>query len=879
MPENDKKYAAGQKRRAAGKDDDEKKKDPADKGEKPEKPEKAEKPKKPAGGAIRAREGSSAGGAAQPAKEDDLEQHEIPENLPILPVRNMVLYPWVMVPILVGRGKSVRLIDDVLLKSKVIGLVAQRDAEKEDPTPDDLFKVGTAGVILKMLKFPDGSLRVLIQGMKRFKVKEFTESEPYFKAKVDLLEDDITDDKELQALVQNLRTQFQKLIEHSPVIPAEVQITAMNITAPGKLADFVATHLNIELAEMQGLLETLQVKERLQKVTVLLTRELEVLELGSKIQNQIKDEMESKQRDYYLREQLKAIKKELGEGDGDNQEIEEFREKIKKAKMSAEVEKEANAELDRMSRMHPDAAEYTVSRTYLDWLTALPWQRGTDDHLDIKKAREQLDADHYDLDKVKERILEYLAVRKLKSDMKGPSLCFVGPPGVGKTSLGKSIAKSLGRKFERIALGGIRDEAEIRGHRRTYIGSLPGRVIRAIRKCDSNNPVIILDEIDKVGTDFRGDPSSALLEVLDPEQNNTFTDHYLDVPFDLSKVMFIATSNLMDPIPPALRDRMEVLEIPGYTDFDKLQIAKNYLVPKQTVEHGLTLDMLSVEDAALQKLIKDYTREAGVRNLEREVASVCRKIAKKVAEGDTAKHVIKEDDIPKLLGPEKYFAEIAERTDRPGVAIGLAWTAVGGDILFIEATKMRGKKSFRITGQLGEVMKESAEAALSYVRSKSRELRLEDDFFENLDMHVHIPAGAIPKDGPSAGVTLATAIASLLTDTPVKSNVAMTGELTLRGKVLPVGGIKEKVLAAHRAGITEVILPTRCKKDLEDVPNEIREQLKFHYVDDVDEVIRLALGLPMTPLIPPEPKDKAIAAAADDKTKPVVRKKGELPAA
>ena len=840
------------KKIAAGKDDDEKKKKP----EEPAKEEKEKPAKKPSGGSIRAREGSSAGGAAQPAKEDDLEHHEIPEILPILPVRNMVLYPWVMVPILVGRGKSVRLIDDVLLRSKVIGLVAQRDAEKEDPTPDDLFKVGTAGVILKMLKFPDGSLRVLIQGMKRFKVENFTESEPYFKAKVQLLEDDISDDKELQALVQNLRTQFQKLIEHSPVIPAEVQITAMNITQPGKLADFVATHLNIELAEMQGLLETLDVKSRLQKVTVLLTRELEVLELGSKIQNQIKDEMEQKQRDYYLREQLKAIKKELGEGEGDNQEIEEFRDKIKKAKMPPDVEKEANAELDRMSRMHPDAAEYTVSRTYLDWLCALPWAKGTEDHLDIKEARAILDADHYDLDKVKDRVLEYLAVRKLKSDMKGPILCFLGPPGVGKTSLGKSIAKSLGRKFERIALGGIRDEAEIRGHRRTYIGSLPGRVIRAIRKVESNNPVIILDEIDKVGTDFRGDPSSALLEVLDPEQNNTFTDHYLDVPFDLSKVMFIATANLMDPIPPALKDRMEILEVPGYTDHDKLQIAKNYLVPKQTTEHGLTKDQLVITDKALQKLIKDYTREAGVRNLEREVASVCRKIAKKVAEGENGPHTVDEEDVPKLLGPEKYFAEIAERTDRPGVAIGLAWTAVGGDILFIEATKMKGKKSFRITGQLGEVMKESAEAALSWVRSKALDLELVEDFFENLDLHVHIPAGAIPKDGPSAGVTLATALASLLTGRPVKSDVAMTGEITLRGKVLPVGGIKEKVLAAHRAGVKEVILPDRNKKDLDDVPEDVRKVMTFHFVSDVDEVLKIAL----------EPKGGASAPTPEPKT-------------
>ena len=786
--------------------------------------------------------------------DEQVEDIEIPTDLPVLPVRNMVLYPWVMVPILVGRGKSVRLIDDVLTKSKIIGLVAQKDADTEDPTDDDLFSFGTAGVILKMLKFPDGSLRVLIQGLRRFRVREFTATEPYFRANVELLDDLLEKDSELEALVHNLRQQFQKLIEHSPIIPAEVQITAMNISDAGKLADFVATHLNIELADMQALIETLSVKERLKKVTVLLTRELEVLELGSKIQNSIKEEMDQKQREYYLREQLKAIKKELGEDGGEAGEVDEFRELIRKAKMPDEVEKEALKELDRMGRMHPDAAEYTVSRTYLDWLTALPWQRSTQDRLDIAEAKVILDEDHFGLDKVKERILEYLAVLKLKRDLKGPILCFVGPPGVGKTSLGKSIARALGRKFKRISLGGIRDEAEIRGHRRTYIGSLPGRIIRTLRQLESNNPVILLDEVDKIGTDFRGDPSSALLEVLDPEQNNTFTDHYLDVPFDLSRTMFIATANILDPIPAPLRDRMEVLELPGYTSKEKLSIARKYLVPKQITNHGLTPQQFTITDEALDLVITGYTREAGVRNLEREVASLCRKVAKKVAEGTSSGETIDVEQVTVLLGSERYFGETSERTDRPGVAIGLAWTPVGGDILFIEATKMKGKKSFKVTGQLGDVMRESAEAALSYVRSRAVDLKIDEDFFENMDIHIHIPAGGIPKDGPSAGVTLATALASLLTGVPVRHDVAMTGEITLRGRILPVGGIKEKVLAAHRAGVKELLIPERNEKDLEDVPEEVRSELKFHFVRDIDQVWRIALGLSLGSTTVSKPK-------------------------
>jgi len=775
-------------------------------------------------------------------KEDkEIDKGEIPGEVPILPLRDTVIYPFMVSPLFVARKKSIKLIDDVLLGNRILGLVAQKKAEIENPTPDDLYEYGTVATVLKMLKFPDGSIRVLVQGLSRMKILKYTQEEPYFKAKIRPLEDIIEKSTELEALARNISIQFQKVVSLVPQLPEELQVVVVNMTHPGKLADLVASNLNLSLEEKQTILETLDVKTRLEKLTVYLTRELEVLEIGSKIQSQVQTELSKSQREYFLREQLKAIQKELGEADERTMEINELREKIKAAKMPEQAEKEAYRELDRLAKMPPGAAEYTVARTYLDWLVSLPWSVSTEDNLDIAQAKKVLDEDHYNLEKVKERILEYLAVRKLKKDMKGPILCFVGPPGVGKTSLGKSIARALGRKFCRISLGGVRDEAEIRGHRRTYIGALPGRIIQGLRNAGSNNPVFMIDEVDKIGADFRGDPSSALLEVLDPEQNNSFSDHYLDVPFDLSKVMFITTANLLDPIPPALRDRMEVLELPGYTEEEKVKIAQQYLIPKQLNEHGLNKDQLSFEEEAIKKIIREYTREAGLRNLEREIAAICRRVAKEVAEGKTEKRLITADSISEFLGPIKFFSEVAERTEEPGVATGVAWTPAGGDILFVESTKMKGKKGLTLTGHLGDVMRESAQAALSYIRSKASELGIQEDFFEKYDLHIHVPAGAIPKDGPSAGVTIATSLLSLLTERPVRSDIAMTGEITLRGKVLPVGGIKEKILAAKRAGIKKVIMPKKNEKDLEEVPKSARDEMEFYFVENLDQVFELAL--------------------------------------
>jgi len=767
---------------------------------------------------------------------------EIPEELPILPVRNTVLYPSMVLPLMVARGRSVKLVDNVLTGNRMLGVVAQRDPAVEDPEAKDLYQKGSAGIILKMLKFPDESIRVLVRGMRRVEIKEILGKEPYFRAKVEVLESHLDSGVKVEALVQNIRQQFSKLIESSPILPRETQVAAQNIDDPGMLADFVATNLNLKLEDMQSMLEELDVAKRLEKVAHLLNREIQVLELGSKIQDEIKSQIDQSQREYYLRQQMKAIKKELGEDDASSREMEELQKRIAEAGMPDEAMKEAKKELDRLSRMHPESAEYTVARTYLDWLCELPWSKSTDDNLDIKDARKILDEDHYGLDKPKERILEYLAVRKLKDDMKGPILSFVGPPGVGKTSLGRSIARAMGRNFERMSLGGVRDEAEIRGHRRTYVGALPGRIIRAMRKTGSNNPLIMLDEVDKLGADFRGDPTSALLEVLDPEQNYSFTDHYLDLPFDLSKVLFITTANLLDPIPGPLRDRMEVLELPGYIVEEKLEIAKRHLIPKQLEAHGVTTDHIEFTDKAVARIVEEYTREAGVRQLEREIANICRKIAMRVATGEEGKVVVGPDDLHQFLGAQKFFSELAERTDIPGVAIGLAWTAVGGEVLFIEATKMSGGKKLNITGKLGDVMNESAHAAFSFIRSRATDLGINEDFFDKYDIHVHVPAGAIPKDGPSAGITLATAIASLLTDKPVVSDLAMTGEITLRGKVLPVGGVKEKVLAAARVGISRVVLPNRNEKDLEDIPPEVLEKLEVLFVENMDEVLKLALG-------------------------------------
>jgi ATP-dependent Lon protease len=798
----------------------------------------------------------------------DRDLTEIPEELPILPVRNTVLYPSMVLPLMVARGRSVKLVDNVLNGNRLLGVVAQRDPAIEDPEAKDLYQYGSAGIILKMLKFPDESIRVLVRGMRRIQIKEVLSKEPYFHAKVEVMESRPGPSVEVEALVQNIRRQFSKLIENSPILPRETQVAAQNIDDPGMLADFVATNLNLKLKDMQTMLEMLDVNQRLEKVAQLLNREIQVLELGSKIQDEIKSQIDQSQREYYLRQQMKAIKKELGEDDASSREIEEMQKRITESGMPDESMKEARKELDRLSRMHPESAEYTVARTYLDWLCELPWSKSTKDNLDIQGARDILDEDHYGLDKPKERILEYLAVRKLKEDMKGPILSFVGPPGVGKTSLGRSIARAMGRKFERMSLGGVRDEAEIRGHRRTYVGALPGRIIRALRKTGSNNPLIMLDEVDKLGADFRGDPTSALLEVLDPEQNYSFTDHYLDLPFDLSKVLFITTANLLDPIPGPLRDRMEVLELPGYIVEEKLEIAKRHLIHKQLDAHGITADHIEFTDKAITTIVEEYTREAGVRQLEREIANVCRKIAMRVATGEEGKVTVKPEELHKFLGAQKFFSELAERTDIPGVAIGLAWTAVGGEVLFIEATKMFGGKKLNITGKLGDVMNESAHAAFSFIRSRATDLGIRENFFDKYDIHVHVPAGAIPKDGPSAGITLATAIASLLTEKPVVSDLAMTGEITLRGKILPVGGIKEKVLAAARVGISRVVLPARNEKDLEDIPPEVMEKLQVLFVENMDDVLKLALGEKKEPrkeakkIEPPKPKTSLPPSAA-----------------
>lgn len=767
-------------------------------------------------------------------------RYDIPERLPILPVRNIVLFPMLSMPMMIGRKKSIRLIDDVLTGNRFVGIVAQKDPDIEDPKEEDLYRVGCVGIVLKMMKFPDGQMRTLIQGISRIKIDEILSSEPYFTAKISQIKEVYENTAEIQKKIDELKRDFNFLVEHSPLIQKDIVSSIASSDDPSFLVDIIAINLNLKLAELQQILEEENVNKRIDIVLGHLRREIELIEIGTKIQDDVRKQIDRSQREYYLREQLKAIKKELGDDDSE-QEIQEFREKLSRLNLPEEVRKEAERELSRMEKMHPESAEYTVSRTYLDWICELPWNISTEDNLDIENVKKILDEDHYGLEKVKDRIIEYLAVRRLKADMRGPILCFVGPPGVGKTSLGRSIARAMGRKFERLSLGGIRDEAEIRGHRRTYVGALPGRIIRALRKVGSNNPIIMLDEVDKLGMDFRGDPASALLEVLDPEQNFSFTDHYLDVPFDLSKVLFITTANLIDPIPPPLLDRMEIIEIPGYIVEEKLMIAKKHLIPKQVKENGLTEDLISFTDEAIIKVISSYTREAGVRNLERVIASVCRKVARNVAMGNREKVVVDEKRLVELLGPEKYYSELIERTDIPGVAIGLAWTPVGGEILFIEATRMKGSKGFSLTGKLGEVMSESAQAALAYIRANASRFGIKEDFFEKGDIHVHIPAGAIPKDGPSAGITIATAIVSLLTGKLVRSDTAMTGEITLRGKVLPVGGIKEKVLAAARMGISRIILPKNNESDLADIPENIRSKLTFIPVSTMEEVLTNAI--------------------------------------
>ena len=783
---------------------------------------------------------------------------EIPDTLPILPLRNSVLFPGSIIPIDVGRRKSVRLVEDAIAKERpVIGILTQKDARTEDPASGDLYLVGCAARILKVIKLAKDNFSVILQGVSRFEVTGFDGAEPFLSAKVRPVPDPTSSDVELDALVMNLKDIAKRVVKLMDAVPKEAGALVDSVTEPGHLADLITANLELEVSEKQDVLETFDIKTRTRKVLQFLSRQLEVLKVRERINTQVQEEMGRNQREYVLRQQLKAIKEELGELDDGGGDLDEFGEKILKAKMPEEAEKVAKKQLDRLKGMQPSSAEYTVTRTYLEWLVELPWSISTEDHIELKEVRRCLDEDHYDLDKVKKRIVEYMAVRKLKDDKKGPILCLVGPPGVGKTSLGRSVARAIGRKFGRISLGGVRDEAEIRGHRRTYVGSLPGRIVQGIKKAGTNNPVFVLDEIDKLGHDFRGDPSSALLEVLDPEQNSTFSDHYLEVTFDLSKVMFIATANQLDPIPWALRDRLEIIELPGYTRQEKKQIARAFLVPKQLDEHGLGATdpaagkRCEITDEAVLEIVDSYTREAGVRNLEREIGSVCRGVAVKVAEGNASEHeVVGVDQVHEYLGPIKFVSEVADRTSEPGVCTGLAWTAVGGDILFIEATRMPGKGKLTLTGQLGDVMKESVTAALSVVRTRAAAFGLDaGNFLENVDLHVHVPAGSVPKDGPSAGVTMYTALVSLLTGVPVRPDVAMTGEITLRGNVLQIGGLKEKLLAAHRAGIKRVIIPERNVKDLVDVPEEVKSEIEIHAVKRMDEVLALALKDPPQSII------------------------------
>jgi len=767
---------------------------------------------------------------------------KVSEVLPILPVIDLTLFPRMVLPLVVHGEESQALVDEAMGKDRRIGILVSKKKELNTyPKPEDLYGVGTLALILKMARPDEKGTQLLVQGIGRFRIKEYVSDKPYLRARIETIPEPTTKDIEVDAMTSNLGGLFQRVLKLSPYLPDELGALARSLDDGGMLADLIASSLNISKEEKQKILDTQDIKERLKEVTRLINRELQVLELGQKIQSQVKQDLDKTQREFYLRQQLKAIKDELGEKDESKVEVEEYRAKIAEKKLPEEAKKEAERELERLGRMHPSSSEYTVASTYLDWLTVLPWNESTEDILDIKAARKVLDEDHYNLEKVKKRIIEYLAVRKLKPDSKGPILCFAGPPGTGKTSLGRSIARALGRKFVRISLGGVRDEAEIRGHRRTYVGALPGRIIQRIRRAESNNPVFMLDEIDKVGTDFRGDPSSALLEVLDPEQNFSFSDHYLDVPFDLSKVMFITTANILDTIPPALRDRMEVLDLLGYTQEEKVKIAQRYLIPRQLEAHGLTTEQLSFTVGAIRGIISGYTREAGLRNLEREIAAISRGVASKVAEGAKGPAHVKVRDLHKFLGPVRFRSEMSERISVPGVAAGLAWTQAGGALLFVEATKMKGNHGLTLTGQLGDVMKESATAALSFIRSHAKELGIPESFYDNQDIHIHVPAGAIPKDGPSAGVTMLTALASLLTDKTVASDLAMSGEITLRGQVLPVGGIKEKVLAAHRTGIKRLILPKWNEKDLEDVPKKVRKATQFHFVDTMDEVLKVAL--------------------------------------
>ena len=775
-----------------------------------------------------------------------IKQANIPESLPLLPIKDAVLFPNMVIPILVKTEGFIPMLEQVMEKDRLVVMAMMGDEDKAALEAGNFSRVGTVASVVKMSKGEEGTV-VVVQGLSRAVITGIVSREPHHVVTIKKVQEQEKTGMRVEALKSNLVKVFKELVSLSPYLPDELLNVVHHISDPGTLADIIASYLNVEGRKRQTILETLDVEERLEKLTVFLNEEFEVSRMGQQIQNQVQKGIDKNQREYYLREQLKAIQKELGVTDQEPSEINELKEKLEKKNLPEAAHKVASKEIEKLSKMNPSSSEYTVTTNYLDWLLALPWSESTGDTLDIKKAERVLNKQHYDLQKVKKRVLEYLAVRKLNPNHKGPILCLVGPPGTGKTSLGRSIAEAIGRKFVRISLGGVRDEAEIRGHRRTYVGALPGRIIHGLRKAGSNNPIFMLDEVDKIGNDFRGDPASALLEVLDPEQNFSFSDHYLEVEFDLSKVMFITTANQLDTIPRPLLDRMEVLELPGYTEEEKVEIARKFLIPRQIKEHGLDPERVHITLSAIKRIIREYTREAGVRNLEREIGGICRSLARKTAEGKTGKVSVRAGKVPGHIGLPKFSSEILERTGVPGVATGMAWTPAGGDILFVEATMMPGQKSLVLTGQLGDVMKESAQAALSYVRSKAKTLGISEDFFADHDLHIHVPAGAIPKDGPSAGVTILTALASLLTCRPIKSDVAMTGEVTLRGAVLPVGGIKEKILAASRSGIKHIILPERNRNDLEEIPEKIKDNLKFHLVKKMDEVLDIALDAPVGP--------------------------------
>ena len=773
--------------------------------------------------------------------QQDIERPKIPDVLPLIPLRDLIVFPNLVVPLFVGRERSIMALEEAMRADHYVALVTQRVADTMDPEIGDIYEIGCVASVLQELKLPDGTAKALVEGQQRIRIIEFVQTDPYIKVRVELIEESSTGDTETEALMRTVIADFEKAAELGKPIPQEVLMAANGIEEPGRLADFLTFHLNLKVEEKQVILDSVEAKVRLEKTAGFLRKEIEILELGSKIQNRVKESMTKSQREYFLREQLKAIQQELGTFDEMQAEIDEYKNKIEAAHMPEQVEEKALKELGRLEKMPQAAAETGVIRTYLDWLTGLPWQTVDVEKLDLVAAQEILDEDHYGLEKVKERVLEYLAVHKLTDKMRGPILCFVGPPGVGKTSIGKSIAKALDRKFIRMSLGGVHDEAEIRGHRRTYVGALPGRIIQSINTAGTRNPVFMMDEIDKVGADFRGDPTSALLEVLDPEQNNSFQDHYLEAPFDLSDVMFITTANLLDTIPPALQDRMEVIHFPGYTEDEKIHIARKYLIPKQIAEHGLRPTWLAIEDSAVHEMVRRYTREAGVRNIERTVASICRQVARKVVEGHKGKTTVTARNLSKYLGPPRFSFGLAEEADEIGTATGLVWTEVGGDVIFIEATTMSGKGELIMTGQLGDVMRESAQAAVSYIRAHAKQLGIDEGFNEKLDIHIHVPAAAIPKDGPSAGITMATSLASALTSCPVRREVAMTGEITLRGNVLPIGGLKEKLLAAHRAGIKTVLIPKDNVRDLELLPPHVKDEMEIVPVSHMDEVLDRAL--------------------------------------